>query len=223
MWQKQLEEEWLVAKASGRVQESGDSAYDLEIVGVIQACGGPNGPDIDDVFEEGKAGTIAADVDDLLVFGGRYGRKPADDCQEQHSDWSIWRLGAHASPNTVPRWQWWRFHRGVWLPSPVLASKAFDFRCTEEAVIIEEDGRDIGRWIDWTYKLQEMTTGNLTPSTGQMLLIRRSLVEYAAAQLGGVFAWICKITSYHRKYRHNAYVETHFVTAVGITRIVRNK
>jgi hypothetical protein len=222
MWQRQFDQEWLIAEASGRIQESGDSAYDLEIVGIIQSCYGPRSPNIDAICGADTARAIAEEAADRLVFGGRYRHSPAEDWQERHSDWSIWRLAGQADPNAVPRWQWWRFHRAVWLPSPFLARDAFDFRCTPEALVIEEDSRDIGRWIDWTYKLQEMTTGNLTPATGQMLLIRRSLVEKEAAKLGGVFAWICKITAYQRKHSYSAFVKTHFALAFGTTRIVRD-
>jgi hypothetical protein len=78
--------------------------------------------------------------------------------------------------------------RGVWLPSPFLAERRFEFRCTKEGVIIEENGRELARWTDWTYHLREMTTGNLTPSSGQMLVIHRSVVDHESAKLGGVYA-----------------------------------
>jgi len=222
MWQRQLGQEWLVAGAGGRILESGDSAYDLEIIGVIQACNGPSAPEIDAVCAEGAGRAIADEADDLLVFGGRYKRQRADDWQERCADWSVWRLAALASPNAVPRWQWWRFMRGVWLPSPFLARKSFEFRCTQEAVVVDEDGVEIARWTDWTHKLREMTTANLTPSTGQLLLIRRSLVEREAAKLGGVYAWICKITTYHRKHPFGEYAEARFVLDFGTTGIVRD-
>jgi hypothetical protein len=81
-------------------------------------------------------------------------------------------------------------------------------------------GDDIAHWSDWTHKLREMTTPDLTPSTGQMLRIRRSLIEREIAKRGGVFAWICRITTYHRKYRHNAFTKSHFALEFGTTRIV---
>lgn len=222
MWQRQLGQEWLVSGASGRIHESGDSAYDLEIIGVIQACNGPSAPEIDAVCAEGAGRAITDEADDLLVFAGRYKRQRADDWQERCADWSIWRLAALASPNAVPRWQWWRFMRGVWLPSPFLARKSFEFRCTQEAVVVDEDGTEIARWTDWTHRLREMTTANLTPSTGQMSVIRRSLVEREAAKLGGVYAWICKITTHHRKHRFGEFTEAHFKLDFGFTRIVRD-
>ena len=89
-------------------------------------------------------------------------------------------------------------------------------------MVVEEGGSEVGRWIDWTHNLREMTSANLTPSTGQMLLIRRSLVESEAAKLGGVFAWICKITTYDRKDGYGPFTEGHFVLDFGTTRIVRN-
>jgi hypothetical protein len=223
MWQRQLGEDWLIAEAGGRIQESDSSVYDLDIVGVVQACSGTRIPDIDTVCSRNARRTIGWEEEHLLAFGGSYDRAPAADWQEQHSDWLVWRLAALADPNTVPRWQWWRFHRGVWLPSPILAREAFDFRCTQEAVVVDEDGCEVARWIDWTHKLREMTTGDLTPSTGQMLLIRRSLVQREAAKLGGVFAWICKITTYDRKHSYGAFTKTHFVLDSGTTRIVRQR
>jgi hypothetical protein len=55
-----------------------------------------------------------------------------------------------------------------------------------------------------------------------MLLIHRSLIERESAKLGGVFAWICKITTYHRKYGYGSFSETHFALDFGTTRIVRD-
>jgi hypothetical protein len=221
MWKRQLGEDWVIAEAGGRVQESDNSAYDLRIIGVIQACTGPATPDIDALCTVRTRRMIGWEAEHLLAFGGSYGREPADDWQERHSDWLIWRLATQFDPNTVPRWQWWRLRRGVWLPLPFLAEKAFQFRCTQDAVIVHEDGHDVARWIDWTDKLREMTTANLSPSTGQMLLIRRSVVEREAAKLGGVFAWICKITTYHRKYSYSPFTKAHFVLDFGTTRIVQ--
>jgi hypothetical protein len=68
-----------------------------------------------------------------------------------------------------------------------------------------------------------MTTADLTPSTGEMLLIRRSLVESEASKLGGVFAWICKITTYNRKHSYSAFTEVHFELDFGTTRVVRDR
>ncbi len=222
MWQWQLGQEWLIAEASGRVHESDISAYDLEIIGVIQTCSGPSAPAIDAICEEDAGLAIAEEADDLLVFGGTYRRRHVHECQECYADWSIWRLACLANSNAIPRWQAWRFWRGAWLPSPFLAKNSFEFRCTQEAVTIGDEGCQIGRWIDWTHKLREMTTGNRSPSTGQMLLIRRSLIEGQAAELGGVFAWICKIKTYNRKYSHTSFKETMFALDFGTTRIVRD-
>jgi hypothetical protein len=222
IWQQQVGEAWLIAKASGRIQESRNSAYDLEIVGVIQACTGPDTPELNTVCSDDAARRIADDADDLLVFGGRYEHEPIEDFQETLGDWSIWRLAAAARPNAAQRWQWWRFWRGVWLPSPFLARTGFEFRCTQEAVVVEEDGCEVARWTDWTHNLQEMTAGNRTPSSGQMLLIRRSLVERAAARVGGTFAWICRIKTSARKHDYGSFTGTDFVVDFGTTRIVRS-
>jgi hypothetical protein len=222
MWQRQLSDEWSIAGASGRIYEGENSAYDLQIMGVIQACDGPHTPEIDSLDAKHAQRTISWAAPDLMAFGGKYGHEPADGWQEQHSDWSIWRLATRARLNTIPRWQWWRSLRGVWLPSPFLARESFEFRCTDKGVIIEEDGREVARWTDWTHNLREMTTANLTPSTGQMLLIHRSLIEREAAKLGGVFAWICRITGYHRKFSHSDFTEAGFTLDFGTTRIVRD-
>jgi hypothetical protein len=221
MWQRQSGQEWLIAEASGRVLETANSAYDVEIIGVIQACNGANEPDLEDIARRGQEIRIAEESDDLMVFGGGYTRKRAADYEEGHDDWSIWRLAAPVDPSPVPRWQWWRFRRGVWLPSPFLAEKRFEFRCTKEGVVVEENGRELARWIDWTYRLREVTTGDLTPSTGQMLVIHRSIVEREASKLGGVYAWVCRMTSHHRKYSYTDFKEANFALDFGTTRIVR--
>jgi hypothetical protein len=220
MWQRHSERDWVLAEASGRVQETDQTAYDLQIIGVIQACTGPRVPEIDTVCAEDSGRTITDQSDDPLVFAGHYSQQRAEDWREDFGDWSIWRLATAVSPTAVPRWQWWRFRRRVWLPSPFLARKSFEFRCQPDALVVEEGGRDVARWSDWTHKLHEMIRANLPPSTGQILLIRRSLVEREAAKLGGALAWICKITSYHREYNYRAFTETHFVQDFGTTRIV---
>ncbi len=71
-----------------------------------------------------------------------------------------------------------------------------------------------------TTKVEKMVA--ITPSTGQMLLIRRSPVERGAAKMGGVFAWICKITTYHRKHSFGKFTEAHFALDFGTTTIVRD-
>ncbi|MGA2148843.1 MAG: hypothetical protein ABSH49_28205 [Bryobacteraceae bacterium] len=163
IWHRQIGQEWLIAEASGRVQEGANSAYDLEIIGVIQACVGPSAPDVPTIYAEGARRTIGWETEHPLVFGGSYTRRSAVDWADRHSDWRIWRLAALADPDTVPRWQWWRFRRGVWLPAPILTARRFQFRCTPEAVVVEEDGHEVARWTDWTHNLREMTTANLTP------------------------------------------------------------
>jgi hypothetical protein len=221
MWQRQIGEEWLIAEASGRVFETTDSAYDVKITGVIQACDGPNSPKVESIVGRGNVARVADEPGDLMVFGGTYQRRPTGDYEEHHEGWSIWRLAVHGYPNPVPRWQWWRFRRGVWLPSPFLAERRFEFRCTEWGVIVEEHGRELARWTDWTHHLREMTTGNLTPSSGQMLIVHRSAVDRESAKLGGVYAWLCTIISHHRDYAD--FKEARFSIDFGTTGIVRDR
>ena len=83
-----------------------------------------------------------------------------EDYEERYDDWSLWRLAVLSNPNPLPRWQWWRFRRGIWRPSPFLAERRFQFRCTEEGVVVEEDGRVLARWTDWTDHLRETTTAD---------------------------------------------------------------
>ncbi|MEX2299894.1 MAG: hypothetical protein WD733_03090 [Bryobacterales bacterium] len=220
MWQQQIGADWVIAEASGRMQENGNTVHDLDIIGVVQACTGPGSPDINRVFAADSWRVIRWEPESLLVFGGAYEHEPADGWREEYSDWLLWRLAARSRPIAVPRWQWWRSYRSVWLPSPFLA-KSFEFRCAPDAVKVENDNTEVARWVDWTYNLREMTTANITPSTGQMLLIRRSLVEREAARLGGVFAWLCKVTTYDRKYSYQPFNKDHFALDFGTTRIVR--
>jgi hypothetical protein len=221
IWHRQLGEDWLIAEAGGRVHEDENSAYDLDIMGIVQACIGPVSPVIDRLSSQGIQRTIHWGSERFITFGGSYDREPADNSQETHADWLVWRLAAPADPRTVSRWQWWRTQRRVWLPSPILARESFNFRCSQDSVTVYEDGYEVARWIDWAHKMRELNMGDLTPSTGQMLLIRRSLIEREAAKLGGVFAWICKITTYHRKHMYREFTETHFMLDFGTTKIVR--
>ena len=110
--------------------------------------------------------------------------------------------------------------------------EADDFGFLEDVVALRADDVVVAKQVKfsahprrgsvyWTHQLRELTTADLTPSSGQMLVVHRSLIDRESVKLGGVFAWICKITTHHRKYSHSEFAETHFVLDFGTTRIVR--
>jgi hypothetical protein len=87
--------------------------------------------------------------------GDDYPPQSHTEWEQRFSDWSIWRVAAPAVQLTAPRWQYWRGFWDVWLPAPFLDQRGFRVECTPGCVSIQVAGKELGRWSDWTYKLEE--------------------------------------------------------------------
>jgi hypothetical protein len=221
LWEKQSTEDWVIGAASGRVTETENSAYDIDIRGVVQSCAGATVPELADAVDWGNEPRIRPAVSDHLAFEGVYSAEEPQAHEGRVGDWRIWQVAAPVQLYAVPRWQSWRLYRDIWLPTPFLSVDDLSIRCTGDAVVVESGGQHIGRWTDWAYKLGEMATANLSPSSGQALLLRRQVAEDAASRVGGRYAWICRITSYHRKHHMGEFEIKHSYTDYGTTRLVR--
>lgn len=107
--------------------------------------------------------------------------------------------------STTPRWQYWRVFRGVWIPAPFLGSDDLSIQCSEEALTVSQKEETIGRWNDWTHRLKEKATANLSPSTGQILVARRKEVEDFLKATNSKFSWVCCLTKFHREHDYESY------------------
>ncbi len=223
LWERERNSEWAVVEASGRVQESHNATYDIDIVGVIQSCHGPERPEIEEVIAgQDSLEGVTTSSPRLLVLGGHYPHESDGDWERRYSDWSVWQLAAPARLIAIDRWQHWRSARGVWLPAPFLAPDGFNFACTPDFVSISSGETEKARWSDWTYCLQEPLCGNLPPSTGQALRLHQSLIDDAQRRLGGTFAWLCQIRAYQRKHVSGPFDVARFAVDFGTTSVVRD-
>ena len=206
LWNRQQAkgDKWIVAEASGRVFET-TTIYDLEIFGIFQACQGPSAPNLDELINWYKWRNYAQHDACSLCFEGIVERTSPDTLAQNFGDWSVLPVACRILPYTIPRWQFWRIYRGIWLPAPFLSCNPLTFRCSDDALIADDGEKIIGKWTDWTKGLREKITANLSPATGQHLLVQRENIETFAEESNLVFCWVCRLTGYHRKYDYEPY------------------
>lgn len=61
---------------------------------------------------------------------------------------------------------------------------------------------------------------NLTPRTGQFLMMRRSAAEGFAARTRSTYCWVCRIKGFHRKHRVGRYDEFSVCRVIGASNLV---
>lgn len=108
-------------------------------------------------------------------------------------------------PLAAPRWQFWRLHRGFWLPNPCISPYVLAFKCSNNAIIASDGEEIIGKWIDWRDNLREKASVNLPPLTGQYLQIRRDKINEFMQRNDLTFSWICRLTKYERDHNYKEY------------------
>lgn len=224
-WQQQLSQDndWIIAEASGRVSESGNTvAYDLEIFGVFQICNGTSVPNFGEITQwYSQENAVREPSSDSIKFEGYIDVFPSNFIEETFGDWSVLPAAIPTYPNTVPRWQSWRIKRNIWLPNPFFETETLRFYCSNDA-LITQDGEDIiAKWFDWTDGLGEKISANLSPATGQYLLIRQDKIKEIEETTNSVFCWVCRLTVYNRKYDGEPYEKFTDYSQYGATGIVR--
>jgi hypothetical protein len=224
-WQQQLSQDndWIIAEASGRVYESGNTvAYDLEIFGLFQSCNGTKIPNFEEIAKwYSHKNFVPPPISDNIKLEGYIDVFPSNFIEETFGDWSVLPAAIPTYPNTVPRWQYWRLMKNIWLPNPCFGAEMLKFYCSNDALIIQ-DGEDIfAKWFDWTDGLGEKISANLLPATGQYLLIRRDKIKEIEEEINSVFCWVCRLTVYNRKYDGEPYEKFTDYSQYGATGIVR--
>jgi len=208
---------WIIAQATGRVYQAG-SIYDLTIKGVFQACRGKNKPDLEEILRE--ACCRITYVAKSAGLDGYIGREPLDKFVKTIDDWDVLSVACQVWPYTTPRWQSRRLKRGVWVPAPFLASSAFKMGCMSESLNVFEGEDIIAKWQDWNWNLREKNSANLTPSTGEYLLVDRAMIERFTEKEKYRFCWICQLTQYYREHSHQEYKTYCYTREYGTSNII---
>jgi len=208
---------WLIAQANGRVCQT-DSVYDLEIRGVFQRCLGRKIPDLEEAFRQTEH-TIPY----VTTSGGVQGYikcEPISAYAQWLDDWQLLPVACQVWPYTTPRWQSWRLTRGIWVLSPFLTNSFFQIKCRQDSLEILDGDEVVGKWLDWKWNFREKLTANLTPSSGEYLLIKRAKVEQFEESEKCKFCWICKLTMYYREHSYQEYKTHSWIKEYGSSSII---
>jgi len=218
LWANQRGSEWFIAEASGEVS-GGDVTYDVNICGVLQSCNGPSQPDFGRLFETCQMGVSPGS--ELLRVEGAI-RAGGEDYEVKLGDWIVRPMAVRLLHGTIPRWQWWRGARGVWSPSPALLQDDFSVKLGDRELQFECGGDVFARWSDWMQSFHERSHSGLPPSTGQVLSIRRDIIQQAAERTSASVAWLCRWRAFRRKSQYSDEVEEAAgVVAFGTSLVVR--
>ncbi len=222
LWEKQRVEknDWILAEAIGRVHEGNNTIYDLEIFGLFQVCQGPSSANLEYLTDWYRWENNVSYTPCSLRFEGVIKTAPPNSLARNFDDWSIVPVTCRVSPCTTLRWQFWRMHRDIWFPAPFLGFNSLAFKCLDDTLIIQDGDDIVGKWNDWTFALKEKMTANLSPSSGQHLLVQRKRIERFTEETNSVFCWICRLTGYHREYDHQPYKHFTDYRQHGTTSIV---
>ena len=216
---------WSIVEASGTVS-LGETICELEIHGVFQRCHGPSEPELGELSswyldgDPDRPNRVQPSLTSCLELAGSVQPQPLANGVQHFHDWSIIAASGLVRGMAVPRWQWWRMYRDVWLPSPFLIEDEYEFECTEDGLIAASTGEVMARWRDWTDGVSETTIDDVPPPGGQALLISREVIDDFADRTNSRFAWICTLTSYYRKHSYEKYEEFKDHREYGATRII---
>ena len=108
----------------------------------------------------------------------------------------------------------------MWGPAACLTRESYAFRRDGNSLAFESAGEAIARWSDWTEELRERLTPSTFPATGQVLLIRRKVIEEFAAQHGTRLCWLARLTAFCRKHDYELHVPFHDDRVYGTSKII---
>lgn len=206
--QGNLSDNGTIVEASGIIY-FGESLYNLEIFGVFQRPIGPIAPDLDDVVtwysesRDNEGEVLSIDQASPLHFGGGVAAQPKAILESHFADWIVTPAARlNVSHQTVPRWQMWRMQRGIWLPAPCLSELPLTIACEQDAIVIRNNEREVGQWIDWADGLEETQIEGIPFKSGQMLQVNSAIIEQFAQRNTMNFCWLCQLTSYSNGKSH---------------------
>jgi hypothetical protein len=227
LWRRQQSGEpdwgpdWVLARADGRVR-GGETPYDLSMVACFQRPLGRGNPNIGEVFDwcDDEEETLLSPLaSSKLRFSGTV--RPVWDMATNLGGWCVAPAAGRFSQSVrVSRWQWWRWCRGMWGPAASLTRDGFTFRRCGDSLVFESGGEVIGRWSDWTEELRERLFPNILPATGQVLLIRREVIERFEARSQARLCWLARLTAFCRQHHYDLYSPFHDYRVYGASRIL---
>jgi hypothetical protein len=219
LWERQRSEfgDQALIHAAGRVYEN-EEVYDLEILGAFQCCRGSASPDLGDIVERYVERSYVSYHPGGMAFGGTIDRRDAASFAIALQDWLVIPAARTVHPDSIPRWDYWKQIRGIWIPVPY---SDFQFSCSTDGVRVEVGGATVAVWRVWTDGLREKQRGMLvSPAAGEFLTARREVIDKLAADLGCVFCWICRLTGNFRKYDGEDWTSSAHHRTFGTTNIV---
>lgn len=206
----------VLVQAVGRVREN-KTIYDLEILGAFQRCEGSASPNAEELARWYTERPYLNYEPRGLPFAGTVMGQDATSFGKQIGDWLVVPAARAIHPVSIPRWEYWKEYRGIWIPLPYLDMR---FSCSSSGVSYCNGDSEIAKWQIWTDGLREKEPGMISPAVGQLLVAERKIICGLAAELGCVFCWICRLTGHHREYDHQEWKEFADCRLFGTTSIV---
>jgi hypothetical protein len=111
-------------------------------------------------------------------------------------------------------------YRGMWGPAASLIPDGYSFRRDGDSLVFESGGEVIGRRSDWVHELRERLVPPTLPATGQVLLIRRNVIEPMAARHRSRLCWLARLTAFCRERQYQPYRTFHEERVYGASRIL---
>lgn len=208
MWkQRTKEKEWVIGEASGRVQEN-DTVYDLDIFGMLVIEKRKGSVDLAKLSHWYSCNNIASYGEASPYLEGVFRRVSFIDSTQDVGGIRVAPISNQVLPYAIPRWQSWRMYRGIWIPAPFIGRKDLTFRCSNRELTVEDGESRIGKWRDWTDGLEEKSTANLSPATGQYLLVSRKRLEEITNSFKSHYCWLSCLRTYHRKHDYEPYEQS---------------
>ena len=223
LWEKQrksqawesdeaLGADWVLASASGLITW-GEHNYMLEIFGGFQKCLGPTAPNTCEIaaFLAGEAESSKyphLGTQSYLHFHGRIKWQSPHKLAVEFPEWSVVPAAFRTNAISIPRWQFWRIEKGIWLPAPFLGSGDLSVGRNGDFVAATVGETDIGHWRDWTTGLGEKHIDPIPSASGQFLVIPRNVITDFEAATGSAFVWICRLKTFHRQHEYEEF-QTH--------------
>lgn len=205
--QRTKEKEWVIGEATGRVREN-DTVCDLDIFGMLIVKKSKGNIDLTKLSDWYRYNNIASHREFSPYFEGIVRQVPFTDLIKDIGGLRVAPVSNQVWPHTIPRWQFWRMYRGIWIPAPFVGRKDLTFCCSKKGLIIEDGEGIIGKWRDWTDGLEEKLTANLSPATGQYLLVNRKRLEEVMNRTNSHYCWLCCLRTYHRQHDYEPYQQS---------------
>jgi len=208
LWDTQKEgmSGWRILQAGGRVHEGAD-LYDLDIFGVFKR-GNTTLRELSQLVKFYRYANKIKAYPVTSKLSGQIGNPDAETLESNLNSSGILPAACKIESWTIPRWQYWRGYRGVWITAPYLGAAPISIRCCEDGLIIRDRDVIIGKWRDWTTRLTEKASTSLSPSTGQYLIAPLDKISSYAENNDLVFSWICCITKFHHEHFYEQYKTT---------------